>query len=89
MLSSESNKRVTIDFPTEIYRMAKAFTAFNELSIREFVVNAVSRELTRNKVNIPNEETLKTFAKTDKGKGLKHYESFDSLLLDLKKKKKI
>lgn len=89
MTTVEANKRVTIDFPSELYRTIKSFTAFYDLSIRDFVLKAVSHELRENNIKIPNKETLQTFKKTDSGKELHSYKSFDALLLDLKKNKKI
>lgn len=77
---SNISKRVTIDFPNDIYRMVKTFTAFTDSSVREFVLKAVNKELVRNNIHIPNDETLETFAKTDQGEGLEEFNDFNSFL---------
>lgn len=89
MTTNISNQRVTIDFPFELYRTVRTFAAFHDLSIRDFVLGAVSGELEKNDVKIPNSATLKTFKKTDAGKELHKHSSFNALMTDLKKKKKI
>jgi hypothetical protein len=76
-------KRVSIDFPENLYRIIKTFTAFNDSSVKSFVLDAVSKELTKNNIKIPNEETMKTFEDTDKGKNLHSYDSFNALLSEI------
>lgn len=89
MKTALSNQRVTIDFPSDLYRTLRTFAAFHDLSIKDFVIGAVNHELEKNNVKVPNSATLKTFKKTDAGKELHKYNSFNALLTDLKKKKKI
>ena len=76
-------KRVTIDFPEETYRVIKAFSAFNDLSVRNFVLNAVNNQLIKEKIKIPNKETLSTFQETDAEKNFEKYQNFNELLEDL------
>ena len=80
-----SVKRVTIDFPEELYRTIKAFTAFQDSTIKDFVLGAVSRDLIQKKIKIPNLETIQTFKDTDAGKNIEDYESFNDLLKDIQK----
>lgn len=80
---STANKRVTIDFPSEIYRMIKAFSAFNDSSVKDFVLKAVRQELNRNHINIPNNQTSQTMQKTDLGKDLEEHENFSNFLIAL------
>mgnify|MGYP003330505267 CR=1 FL=1 len=77
---SDLSKRVTIDFPNDLYRMIKTFTAFTDSSVKDFVLKSVNRELSRNNINIPNQETLNTFKKTDEGKELEEHSSFNDFL---------
>ena len=77
---SNISKRVTIDFPQDLYRMMKTFTAYNDSSIKDFVLKSVNRELHRNNVDVPNQKTLETFEKTDKGEELEEYHSFKDFL---------
>ncbi len=51
MSSTNTNKRVTLDFPSELYRMVKAFAAFNDLSIKSFIVDAVNKELDKSRAS--------------------------------------
>lgn len=88
-MNTLSNQRVTIDFPADLYRTIRTFAAFHDLSIKDFVIGAVNHELAKNKVKVPNSATVKTFKKTDAGKELHKYNSFNALLTDLKKNKKI
>ena len=82
---SQTSKRVTIDFPPDLYRMMKTFSAFNDFSVKDFVLKAVNRELSRNNVNIPNQETINTFSKTDSGKELEEFNDFNSFIETLNK----
>lgn len=73
-------KRVTIDFPENLYRTLKAFTAFNDSSIKSFVLNAISKDLLDRKIKIANEQTLQTFKDTDEGKNIESVNNFNELL---------
>lgn len=81
-------KRVTIDFPEDLYRIIKTFAAFHDSSVKSFVLDAVSKELSNNHIKIPNDLTLKTFSDTDKGKNLESHKSFNELLSKISSKKK-
>lgn len=76
-------KRVTIDFPENLYRIIKAFTAFHDSTVRDFVLSAVSKELKNNNIKLPNDLTIKTFKSTDAGKDLESYDSFNDLLEEI------
>ena len=89
MQNQNLNKRITLDFPEDLYRIVKTFAAFYDLSIKDVIVKAVSKELSENNINIPNQETIKTFKKTNKKSGLLKHNSFDALLSDLRKKGEI
>jgi hypothetical protein len=78
-------KRVTIEFPEEIYRIMKSFTAFNDSSIKKFVINAVNKELIENNIKIPNSTTLQTFEDTDNNKNTEQYNNFSEFLSQINK----
>lgn len=60
--------------------MMKTFSAFNDFSVKDFVLKAVNKELSRNNVNLPNQETINTFNKTDSGKELEKFNDFNSFI---------
>ncbi len=78
-------KRVTIEFPEEIYRIMKSFTAFNDSSVKNFVINAVNKELIENNIRIPNATTLQTFEDTDNNKNTEQYNNFSEFLSQINK----
>tara|TARA_B110000259_G_C13840023_1_gene332296 strand:- start:294 stop:548 length:255 start_codon:yes stop_codon:yes gene_type:complete len=78
-------KRVTIEFPEEIYRIMKSFTAFNDSSVKNFVINAVNKELIENNIRIPNSTTLQTFEDTDNNKNTEQYNNFSEFLSQINK----
>tara|TARA_Y100000389_G_scaffold196144_1_gene228574 strand:+ start:1341 stop:1595 length:255 start_codon:yes stop_codon:yes gene_type:complete len=78
-------KRVTIEFPEEIYRIMKSFTAFNDSSVKNFVINAVNKELIENNIKIPNATTLQTFEDTDNNKNTEQYNNFSKFLSQINK----
>jgi hypothetical protein len=78
-------KRVTIEFPEEIYRIMKSFTAFNDSSVKNFVINAVNKELIENNIKIPNAATLQTFEDTDNNKNTEQYNNFSEFLSQINK----
>jgi hypothetical protein len=78
-------KRVTIEFPEEIYRIMKSFTAFNDSSVKNFVINAVNKELIENNIKIPNATTLQTFEDTDNNKNTEQYNNFSEFLSQINK----
>lgn len=78
-------KRVTIEFPEEIYRIMKSFTAFNDSSVKNFVIKAVNKELIENNIKIPNATTLQTFEDTDNNKNTEQYNDFSEFLSQINK----
>ncbi|MDB2550532.1 hypothetical protein N9X24_01550 [Rickettsiales bacterium] len=78
-------KRVTIEFPEEIYRIMKSFTAFNDSSVKNFVIKAVNKELIENNIKIPNATTLQTFEDTDNNKNTEQYNNFSEFLSQINK----
>jgi hypothetical protein len=46
--------RTTIDLPDGLYRKAKAFAALKGLTLKQFLIRVVERELATNNVTIEN-----------------------------------
>ena len=77
---SQTSKRVTIDFPPDLYRIIKTFSAFNDFSVKDFVLKAVNKELSRNNIKVPNQETIETFNKTDNQQELEEFKDFGNFI---------
>jgi hypothetical protein len=46
--------RTTIDLPDGLYRKAKAFAALKGITLKQFLIRIVERELATNKVTVEN-----------------------------------
>lgn len=79
-IQSAENARLTIDLPTSLHRLIKAHATLSNLSIRDFVITAITKKLDDEEVlekkmnkktiavirnSIKNEAKLKTFKNSD------------------------
>jgi hypothetical protein len=56
-------KRVTIDFPAELYKAIKMVSAMKDSTIKSFVIDAVKTKLAKNG-RTPNEATKKALSQS-------------------------
>lgn len=76
--SHHEHSRMTIDLPTEVHKKLKAMAAFMGMTLKDLVLNCLTDHLLSE--NEPNEETLKAFKETDRGKGLVRCKDFNDFV---------
>lgn len=76
--------RITIDIPDELHHYLKIHTARTKDTIRNFVTEAIYKEVNQEKV--PNEETIKAFEDSDNGIGINEYSSWEEMIHKIEKK---
>ncbi len=74
------SSRLTVDIPEELHKKMKIEATIMDTNIKSLVVYAMNYYFSKK----PNDETLKTFAKTDKGEELKSFDSQEDFMSYLK-----
>ncbi len=81
-------KKISVDFPEDLYKSVKVLSALNDFSIRKFIVDAVKEKMSHTKVSGDlNSTTKKMIAqaiKDKKSNKLKKYNNFQEILDDTK-----
>lgn len=72
-----SNVRMSIDVSEELHRRLKTYCAAKSETIREYVVCAITEKLKKEKVL--KADVIKTLEDSDKGIGLKYYDSLEDM----------
>ena len=85
-MNTSKTVRLTVDLSLEEHKALKAFCAFLHVSMKDFVIALIHKEIFSK--NVPNPETLKAMKEAEVGIGLKSYDSTDdmweSLGIDIK-----
>ncbi len=81
MTTHSDQTRMTIDMPIQEHKKLKAMAAFMGVSLKELVLSCVRDHLLSQ--NDPNEETLKAFKETEKGKGIVGCDDFNDFVAKL------
>lgn len=76
-----SNVRMSIDVSEALHRELKAYCALNSETIREYVVRAITDKLKKERVL--KDDVIKTLENSDKGIGLKYYDSLEDMYKEL------
>lgn len=74
----QDHSRLTFELPTVDHKKLKAIAALAGISLKDLILTCLKENLLSE--NVPNEETIKVFKETDKGKNLVHYKSADDLI---------
>ena len=81
--------RISVDMPNDLHKMMKHIAIHNEVSVRDYVIEAIQEKMrkeaptkTRKKTLKGAALTLKTIADSKKGIGLKHYKSLDDFFAE-------
>lgn len=84
MTAHQDHTRLTFELPAVDHKKLKAIAALAGVSLKDLILNCLKENLLSE--NIPNEETIRVFKETDKGKNLIHYKNADDLIdkLDFK-----
>jgi hypothetical protein len=80
-MSSKDTSRLSIEVPADLHRQLKLLAAFYHTTITDLVLRCLVENLVSK--NVPNEETLRIFAETDRGENLTLYENIDELFENL------
>lgn len=78
--------RLTIDCSAEQKKKIKMLAASREMSITDFMLELVEQKFTWCPLELshsPNAETITSIEDSEKGKGIKSFESMDDLYKDL------
>lgn len=78
--------RLTIDCSAEQKRKIKMLAASRDMSITDFMLELVEEKYTWCPLglsHIPNSETIASIEESERGKGVKSFESMDDLYKDL------
>lgn len=75
--------RMSIDVPLDMHKMIKYSATFHEQTIREYVIEAIRKRLSAERVKTPNATTRRTMKKTDQAKELHAYKSYDDFLKEM------
>ncbi len=78
--------RLTIDCSTEQKKKIKMLAAANEMSITDFMLGLVEEKYTWCPLGLshnPNAETIASIEASEKGEGVKSFNSIDDLFKDL------
>jgi hypothetical protein len=78
--------RLTIDCTTEQKKKIKLLAASNDMTITDFMLRLVEDKYTWCPLgisHIPNEETIVSMEASERGEGIKKFQSMDALFKDL------
>ena len=76
-MATHDHTRTSIDIPNKEHRKLKAVAAMRGISMKQLILECLSRELYSD--NVPNEETEKVMLEADKGKNVTHHKDFKAL----------
>ncbi len=76
-MATHNYVRTSIDIPNAEHRKLKAIAAMRGVSMKQLILECLSRELYSD--NVPNEETEKVIREADEGKNVIHCKDFNDL----------
>jgi uncharacterized protein (DUF1778 family) len=93
LMSREEMTRMSIDVPKDLHELIKSVASFEHKTIRDFVVEAVKKQLEvsvkeqkqalKTKYRRLNALTAQTLEKTDRGEDVHYYDSFEDFLAEV------
>lgn len=76
-MATDNHVHTSIDIPVKDHRKLKAMAALRGVSMKEIILECLSRELYSD--NVPNKETEKVMKDSEEGKNVTHHKNFKAL----------